>query len=81
VGSTGGEYPSREYVLQAMPAVSAATYLFSQLNEAGGVKKVVRAGTVAVAIYWGRLPTVVVIDMMQLGVKMYEPTTGRGRYY
>jgi hypothetical protein len=33
-------------------------------NEAGGVKNVVRAGTVAVAMYCGRLPTVVVMLAM-----------------
>jgi hypothetical protein len=47
-----------------MPAVSAATYRLSQLNEAGGVKKVVRGGTEAVAMYCGKLPTVVVIDIV-----------------
>jgi hypothetical protein len=64
-----------------MPAVSAATYLSSQLSEAGGVKKVVRAGTVAVAMYWGKLPTVVVIDMVQFGDKdVASKKQVRGRY-
>lgn len=49
MGSTGCVYPSREYVLHAillsLPAASQRPE-----HEAGGVKNVVRSGTVAVAM-------------------------------
>lgn len=45
-----------------MPVEAAASQ--RSLHEAGGVKMVVRSGTVAVAMYCGRLPIVVVIDMV-----------------
>jgi hypothetical protein len=57
-------------VLHAIFEAPAATYRSLQEKEAGGVKKVVSAGTVAVAMYCGRLPTVVVMpDMMEVKVE------------
>lgn len=47
-----------------MPGDAAATYRLLQEKEAGGVKMVVRAGTVAVAMYCGMLFAVVMLAMM-----------------
>lgn len=49
-----------------MPDDPAATYRLLHEKEAGGVKMVVRAGTVAVAMYCGMLPAVVMPAMMDV---------------
>ena len=68
--STGCWNPSREYVLHARLLLFApATY--RSTHEAGGVKKVVKSGTVAVAIYDG-MPAVVVIDIFSLAIRVSQ---------